>query len=116
MTWTDPGASLWTETPPSPRATIALLARVCPGAKLMVNVTLTTLFEAMQLGPLRGPADDDDWKWTLRSVANRSILRVLPDGSTVMAADGNGDRDLRGCSKGCSKGTRNWDCRVVMMR
>src|SRR6266498_170560 len=37
-----------------------------PGSKLMVNITLTTIFEAMQLGPLRGPADDDDWKWTLR--------------------------------------------------
>jgi hypothetical protein len=35
------------------------------GAKLMVNVTLTTLFEAIQLVPLRGPVDDDDWKWTL---------------------------------------------------
>ncbi len=50
------------------------------GAKLMVNVTLTTLFEAIQLVPLRGPVDDDDWKWTLRSVSNRPILRVLPDG------------------------------------
>src|SRR5258706_9654567 len=67
-----------------------------PGAKLMVNVTLTTLFEAIQLGPLRGPADDDDWKWTLRSVANRSILRVLPDGSTAVASEGSGDRDLKG--------------------
>jgi len=66
-----------------------------PGAKLMVNVTLTTLFEAIQLGPLRGPADDDDWKWTLRSVSNRSILRVLPDGSTGIATDG-GERDLKG--------------------
>jgi hypothetical protein len=67
-----------------------------PGAKLMVNVTLTTLFEAMQLGPLRGPADDDDWKWTLRSVSNRSILRLLPDGSTAIASDGGDDRDLKG--------------------
>jgi Carboxypeptidase regulatory-like domain len=66
-----------------------------PGAKLMVNVTLTTLFEAMQFGPLRGPADDDDWKWTLRSVGNRSILRVLPDGSTAIATDGD-DHDLKG--------------------
>src|SRR5258706_637810 len=67
-----------------------------PGAKLMVNVTLTTLFEAIQLGPLRGPADDDDWKWTLRSVANRSILRALPDGSTAIASEGNDDHDLKG--------------------
>ena len=66
-----------------------------PGAKLMVNVTLTTLFEAMQLGPLRGPADDDDWKWTLRSVSNRSILRILPDGTSAIATDG-GDHDLKG--------------------
>ena len=38
----------------------------CVRANLLVNVTLTTLFEAIQLGPLRGPGDDDDWKWTLR--------------------------------------------------
>ena len=67
---------------------------VRPGAKLMVNVTLTTLFEAIQLGPLRGPADDDDWKWTLRSVANRPILRVLEDGTTAVA-EASGDRDLK---------------------
>ena len=67
-----------------------------PGAKLMVNVTLTTLFEAIQLGPLRGPAEDDDWKWTLRSVANRSILRVLPDGTTAIASEAGKDRDLKG--------------------
>jgi Carboxypeptidase regulatory-like domain len=69
-----------------------------PGSKLMVNVTLTTLFEAMELGPLRGPADDDDWKWTLRSVSNRPILRALPDGTTVVAqsVEPGGDRDLKG--------------------
>jgi Carboxypeptidase regulatory-like domain len=69
-----------------------------PGSKLMVNVTLTTIFEAMQLGPLRGPADDDDWKWTLRSVSNRPILRVLPDGTTAVAqgVEASGDRDLKG--------------------
>jgi hypothetical protein len=68
------------------------------GAKLMVNVTLTTLFEAIQLVPLRGPVDDDDWKWTLRSVANRPILRVLPDGTTVVTQSGDfgGDHDLKG--------------------
>jgi hypothetical protein len=68
------------------------------GAKMMVNVTLTTLFEAIQLVPMRGPVDDDDWKWTLRSVANRPILRVLEDGTTVVAQSGEaaGDRDLKG--------------------
>jgi len=68
------------------------------GAKLMVNVTLTTLFEAIELVPLRSPVDDDDWKWTLRSVANRPILRVLADGTTVVAQSGESaaDRDLKG--------------------
>ena len=67
------------------------------GAKLMVNVTLTTLFEAIQLVPLRTPVDDDDWKWTLRSVANRPILRVLPDGTTVVAQSGeSADHNLKG--------------------
>ena len=69
-----------------------------PGSALTVNVTLNTLFEAMQLGPLRGTADDDDWKWTLRSMANRPILRVLDDGSAATAkatvGDG-GDHDLK---------------------
>jgi len=68
---------------------------VRPGGKLMVNVTLTTLFEAIQLGPLRGPADDDDWKWTLRSVSNRPILRALDDGTTAVAEQGS-DNDLKG--------------------
>lgn len=68
------------------------------GAKLMVNVTLTTLFEAIQLVPLRAPVDDDDWKWTLRSVANRPILRVLEDGTTVVAQSGESSagHDLKG--------------------
>jgi len=63
------------------------------GARLMVNITLTTLFEAIQLVPVRNTVDDDDWKWTLRSVANRPILRVLADGTTVVES---GDHDLKG--------------------
>ncbi len=50
-----------------------------PGASLNVNVTLSTLLGMMQLGPTRSLPDDDDWKWTLRSVANRPILRVFDD-------------------------------------
>jgi len=41
------------------------------GATLNINITLSTLLGMMQLGPVRPIADDDDWKWTLRSVANR---------------------------------------------
>lgn len=49
------------------------------GASISVNVTLNSLLGMMQLGPVRTLPDDDDWKWTLRSVANRPILRVLDD-------------------------------------
>src|SRR6266852_5201217 len=50
-----------------------------PGSSINVNVTLNTLLGAIQVGPLRTQPDDDDWKWTLRSVANRPILRVFND-------------------------------------
>ena len=79
---------------PALREKIAVRA----GAERMVNVTLTTLFEAIQLVPLPSPVDDDDWKWTLRSVANRPILRVLEDGTTVVAQSGESaaDHGLKG--------------------
>jgi hypothetical protein len=63
-----------------------------PGTSLSVNVTLNTLLGAMQLGPVRSVQDDDDWKWTLRSVANRPILRVFSDPS--LAAE-NQNRQFR---------------------
>ena len=67
------------------------------GGNAVVNVTLNTLFEAIQLGPMRGPSDDDDWKWVLRSVSNRPILRVLDDGSKVaMSEDDKADHELKG--------------------
>ncbi len=64
-----------------------------PGARAHVNVTLNTLLNAMRVGPLRGTADDDDWKWTLRSVANRPVLRVLDDPA---ASAENQDHELTG--------------------
>jgi len=69
---------------------------VRPGGSVMVNVTLNTLFEALQMAPLRGPADEDDWKWVLRSVSNRPILRVLDDGSAVLASSEKDYHDLKG--------------------
>jgi hypothetical protein len=50
-----------------------------PGSSINVNVTLSTLLNVMQFGPMRTAPQDDDWKWTLRSVANRPILRVFDD-------------------------------------
>jgi hypothetical protein len=51
------------------------------GTSVRVNVTLNTLWNAVRVAPLRGATDDDDWKWTLRSVANRPVLRVFDDPS-----------------------------------
>ncbi|MGA7401477.1 MAG: carboxypeptidase-like regulatory domain-containing protein [Candidatus Sulfotelmatobacter sp.] len=64
-----------------------------PGTSTHLNITLNTLLNAMRVGPLRGTADDDDWKWTLRSVANRPVLRVFDDPS--LSAD-KSDRNLTG--------------------
>ncbi len=65
-----------------------------PGASINVNVTLNTLLGVMQLGPIRSLPDDDDWKWTLRSVANRPILRVFDD--PTLAADKKPVHELTG--------------------
>jgi Carboxypeptidase regulatory-like domain len=64
-----------------------------PGASARVDVTLNTLLNVMQVGPPRGVSDDDDWKWTLRSVANRPILRVLDDPTSAPEKQ---DHDLKG--------------------
>ncbi|MBZ5719306.1 MAG: carboxypeptidase-like regulatory domain-containing protein [Acidobacteriia bacterium] len=68
------------------------------GGTITLNVTLSRLFEAIQVVPMRGPAEEDDWKWVLRSVSNRPILRVFDDGSAIAMAkaDGGSDHDLRG--------------------
>jgi len=63
-----------------------------PGTSIRLNITLNTLLNAVKVGPLRGPADDDDWKWTLRSVANRPVLRVFDDPATSAEQQGH---DLR---------------------
>ncbi len=55
--------------------------------KIIVNLTLSTLFEAIQWLPAqpRTPNEpSDDWKWTLRSSSNRPLLRYLEDGPLVV--------------------------------
>ncbi len=41
---------------------------------------------------LRPTAQKDDWAWTLRSAANRPLLRWLEDGPLVVVSDGSGSR------------------------
>ena len=60
--------------------------------KIFVNLTLSTLFEAIQWLPAQPKAPDapaDDWKWTLRSSSNRPLLRYLEDGPLVVLAAGD---------------------------
>jgi hypothetical protein len=67
------------------------------GANILVNLTLNTIFDAVQFSPRRGAADDGDWDWVLRSTANRPVLRVLNDGTPVVNASSNqGSSQLRG--------------------
>jgi hypothetical protein len=83
-----PGMYFVKVTAPSFLPTLRENVSLRAGAHLAVNLTLNTLFEAMELLPARRRAaeDDDDWKWTLRSTANRPILRVLDDGPLVVVA------------------------------
>lgn len=61
----------------------------------VVNLTLSTLYEVMQWLPAQpraASAQKDDWAWTLRSAANRPLLRWLEDGPLVVVSDGSGTR------------------------
>jgi hypothetical protein len=69
------------------RATAAFLVpvtrtnlRLQAGAAAVVNLTMSTLFEAENWLPAQKRRADepvDDWKWTLRSTASRPLLRLL---------------------------------------
>jgi hypothetical protein len=64
------------------------------GSNLVVNLTLNTLTDAIRLLPAKqGTQEDDDWKWTLRSAANRPILRMT-NGQPIVVANGN-DKPLK---------------------
>ena len=59
----------------------------------VVNLTLNTLYEVMQWLPAEprdGNSQKDDWAWTLRSAANRPLLRWLEDGPLLVVSDKDG--------------------------
>jgi hypothetical protein len=67
-------------------------------AATVVNMTLNTLYEVMQWLPAQPRAADaqkDDWAWTLRSAANRPLLRWLEDGPLVVVSDGRSKPKLK---------------------
>ena len=71
------------------RATAAFLVpvtrgnlRLQAGAQAVINLTMTTLYEAVNWLPAQGRRADepvDDWKWTLRSTASRPLLRLTDE-------------------------------------
>jgi hypothetical protein len=55
-----------------------------------VNLTLSTVMEAFEWLPAKRRSvdePDDEWAWTLRSAANRPLLRMLEDGPLVVVSD-----------------------------
>lgn len=65
--------------------------------RMVVNMTLNTLYEAFRWLPAEPRSKQeppDDWTWTLRLAANRPLLRMLQNGPLVMVADGRGHRAL----------------------
>jgi hypothetical protein len=60
-------------------------------ANTVVNLTLNTLYEVTKWLPAEPRGADsqkDDWAWTLRSPANRPLLRWLEDGPLVVVSEG----------------------------
>lgn len=67
--------------------------RVVANSKLVVNLTLNTLYEAFRWLPAKPRQADeprDDWDWTLRLSANKPLLRMLQDGPLVVVSEGEG--------------------------
>lgn len=67
--------------------------RIAPHQRTLADVTLSTLFEATDWLPAEKRSvsePDDDWKWTLRSSANRPLLRFDDDGP-VLVYQGSGE-------------------------
>ena len=68
---------------PATRANLQLRT----GATVVVNLTMAALYDtASWLPAQRRRADEtsDDWKWTLRSTANRPILRMVDEGTEIV--------------------------------
>lgn len=67
--------------------------KVAAGSRVLVNLTLSTLADALKFLPPRRDVstDPDDWHWTLRSTVNRPVLRALEqdtdqDGSLIVVS------------------------------
>ena len=60
--------------------------RLNPGMQALANLTMTAMVDVGTWFPVAAREPDepsDDWRWTLRSNANRPLLRLVGDGSDV---------------------------------
>lgn len=67
--------------------------QIAADSKVVVNLTLNTLYEAFRWLPAHPRQADeprDDWDWTLRLSANKPLLRMLQDGPLVVVSEGDG--------------------------
>jgi len=68
--------------------------RLTGAMRATVNLTLSMLSEPVSLLPAQRRKPDepsDDWTWTMRSAANRPILRLMGDGSMVLVSQEVGE-------------------------
>ena len=66
---------------------------ITASSRMIVNLTLNTLYEAFRWLPAQPRSADepqDDWTWTLRLSANRPLLRMLEDGPLVVVTEAEG--------------------------
>ena len=59
------------------------------GAKAVVNLTMAALFDTASWLPAsrrRADEPEDDWQWTLRSTANRPILRIVDEDGVLVVS------------------------------
>ena len=83
--------------------------RVLAHHKTVANLTMSTLFEAVQWLPAEPRAanePEDDWKWTLRSETNRPMLRFSTEGPMMVS---EGTRSVQSRARiTTSSGSRNF--------
>ncbi|MBV8630582.1 MAG: carboxypeptidase regulatory-like domain-containing protein [Silvibacterium sp.] len=66
---------------------------ISASSRLIINLTLNTLYEAFRWLPAQPRQADepqDEWTWTLRLSANRPLLRMLEDGPLVVVSEADG--------------------------
>ena len=72
--------------------------RLVSGAQSTINLTMSTLYDAANWLPAQKRRADepaDDWKWTMRSSANRPLLRIVDDGDGNVQVSSSADTSHR---------------------